>query len=184
MPRFTIVLFALLAGIPAQATEAGWALLGSGGQVVLLRTTNSPGGGEPAGFDIDDCASQRNLSERGRQNARQIGPLFLARSARIEIVLTSRYCRARDMADLAFGTTQSETFEALDLLSSDEQEAEEQLAATRERVAAHSGAGNLVMVTHGANIEALTGASVREGEAVIVSREDDELGVAARINFN
>jgi hypothetical protein len=66
------VLFALPA--PAPGSETLWSLLRSGGQVVLLRhALTTPGVGDPAGFRLDDCATQRNLSETGRRDARRIG---------------------------------------------------------------------------------------------------------------
>ena len=93
----------LLFAAEARATEAGWALLRDGEHVVLLRHAMAPGAADPANFDIEKCSTQRNLSERGKQQARKIGALFAARAAPTERVLTSRYCRTRETARLAFG---------------------------------------------------------------------------------
>ncbi|WP_309085862.1 histidine phosphatase family protein [Chelativorans sp.] len=180
MIRFATTLFLLLC-LPAAATEAGWALLREGGQVVLISHANAPGQGDPGNFDVENCATQRNLSDRGRQQARRIGALFLARAAPIEQVLTSRYCRAQETADLAF--REAEIFAALDYVEPGSQAAETQTQALRERIMAYSGAGNLVMITHPENIEALTGARPRDGEAVIVTRSAEGIAVAARIIF-
>jgi broad specificity phosphatase PhoE len=70
----------LLAG-PASvaASEALWDALKAGGQVVLLRhATTVPGFADPPGFSVEDCASQRNLSDQGRQEARRLGAAFRA----------------------------------------------------------------------------------------------------------
>ena len=91
--------------VEAGATEAGWALLRDGEHVVLLRHAMAPGAADPANFDIEKCSTQRNLSERGKQQARKIGALFAARAAPTERVLTSRYCRTMETARLAFGET-------------------------------------------------------------------------------
>lgn len=169
----------------AQATEAGWALLRNGGQVVLMRHANAPGTGEPARFDIEQCATQRNLSERGRQQARRIGALFAARAAPLDEVLTSRFCRARDTAVLAFGATAVEEFEALDYLSGEDDETRAaRLDQITERANDFTGSGNLVMMTHGEIIFELVGVNAREGEAVILSRTGETPGVAGRITFN
>ena len=69
MFRLLAVIALLLGVLPAQATEAGWALLRNGGQVVLMRHAIAPGNGDPANFDIENCGTQRNLSERGRLQA-------------------------------------------------------------------------------------------------------------------
>lgn len=178
-----LALFLLLfAMVPAHATEAGWALLRNGGHVVLLRHAGTTGTEEPANFDISDCTSQRNLSERGRQQARKIGALFAARAAPVEKVLSSRYCRCLDTARIAFGS-QPEPFQALDMPNSDPALKAEQLAAVLQRVREFSGANNMVMVTHLEDIQELTGISPREGEAVIVAPGEDRLRVLGRIVF-
>ncbi|WP_265517989.1 histidine phosphatase family protein [Nitratireductor luteus] len=183
MLRWLPLLLALLMA-PAQATEAGWALLRNGGQVVLLNHADAPGTGDPAGFEIGNCATQRNLSARGRQQAKRIGALFFARAAPVGQVLTSRYCRTRDTAEFAFGDSVLEDFEPLDQLSPDPEAAAAQIDATLERILGYTGSGNLVMVTHPSNIEALTGVRPRDGEAVILARGEDSVSAAARIAFN
>ena len=78
MLRIAIAVMLLIGALPAQATEAGWALLRNGGHVVLLRNAMTTGTVEPPNFDIEKCATQLNLSDRGRQQARKIGALFAA----------------------------------------------------------------------------------------------------------
>lgn len=184
MLRLAAALIFLVSATVAEATEAGWALLRDGGHVVLLRHAMVTGSGDPAGFDIDNCATQQKLSERGKQQARKIGALLAARAAPIDRVLSSRYCRALDTAVIAFEDNKVEKFEPLDLLSKDEAVAEKQNAAVRAEIGNFTGDGNLILVTHLENITALTGAGAREGEAVIVSLEGDALRVLARIIFN
>src|SRR5262245_23699831 len=110
MFRLAILVFATLLLSPAMATEAGWALLRDGGHVVLLRHAMTPGGasGDPANFDVNDCKTQRNLSERGREQADRMGVLMSVRSAPIERVLSSRYCRCLETAQYAFDDLKAE----------------------------------------------------------------------------
>jgi phosphohistidine phosphatase SixA len=182
MLRLAAALILLVSATMAQATEAGWALLRDGGHVVLLRHAMVTGSGDSAGFDIEKCATQQKLSERGKQQARKIGALFAARAAPIERVLSSRYCRALDTATTAFDKV--EAFEPLDLLSKDAAKAGAQNAAVLSEIENYTGDGNLIFVTHLENIKALTGAGAREGEAVIVGLDGDALRVLARIIFN
>lgn len=184
MPRLLLCFFLCLAALPASATEAGWALLRNGGQIVLLRHAAAPGTGDPASFDIGKCSTQRNLSDRGKQQAEKIGALIAARAGDPERVLTSRYCRARDTARIAFEDSPIEEDPALDPLPSDESAAKKADEKVLEELRAFSGSGNLVLVTHLENIRALTGVSPREGEAVIVQPTDNGLRVLARIIFN
>lgn len=182
MRRFLLAALAMLLIGPAGATEAGWALLRDGGHVVLLRHAMITGTTDPATFDIENCSTQRNLSERGKQQARKIGALFAARAAPTERVLSSRYCRALETARLAFGP--ADALEALDLTLPDAPEAAARNAAVMQEVGAFTGSGNMVLVTHLENIQALTGAGAREGEAVIVATDGDHLRVLGRIIFN
>ena len=186
MLRFIIIAAALLIGglVPAAATEAGWALLREGGQVVLLVNANAPGTTDPANFDIDNCRTQRNLSDRGRQQARRIGALFAARAEPVEAVYSSRYCRALETARLAFGERLVEPMDALDSTEHDAGGAEAAKAAVIATVRDYSGSGNLVLVTHAENVLALTGARAREGEAIIVAPREEGLSVIGRIVFN
>ncbi len=183
MIRTLVFVLAVLVLSPAAATEAGWVLLRTGGQVVLLRHAYAPGVGDPANFDIDNCATQRNLSDRGEHQARRIGALFAARAAPIDHIETSRFCRCRDTAAIAFRDEEVIDNDALDWFPDDE-ENETRLERIREEIRSYSGSRNLILVTQEEVIKALVGAGAREGEAVIVSRGADSLGVAGRIRFN
>ncbi len=182
MIRFVLALFLLAVPAVAHATDAGWALLRDGGHVVLLRHALVTGTTDPANFDIDSCATQVNLSARGKQQASKIGALFGARAAPIERVLSSRYCRCLDTARIAF-EAEPELFAPLDLLKSDPAEKAAQLDAVMKEIRGYSGSDNLVMVTHLENIQALTGVSPREGEAVVVEPQGDGLRVLGRVTF-
>jgi broad specificity phosphatase PhoE len=168
---------------PAAATEAGWALLREGGHVVLIRHALTSGTGDPPGVDIENCATQRTLSDRGKLQARKLGALFAARAAPVDRVLSSRYCRCLDTARFAFGEA-AEPEAALDPLPMDEAARKAQLEAMRALFSGFSGSGNMVLVTHGENIEALTGRAPREGEALIVRPDGEKVQVIGRIIVN
>ena len=182
MMRVIVAVLLLVLAAEARATEAGWALLRDGEHVILLRHAMAPGAADPTNFDIEKCSTQRNLSDRGKQQARKIGALFAARAAPTERVLASRYCRTKETARLAFGS--AEDFAPLDPPPADEKARKEQIDAILKEVRNYSGSGNLVLVTHLETIQALTGQPAREGEAVIVRPEDDGLRVLGRIIFN
>jgi len=174
----------LLPGFQAGATEAGWALLRGGGQVVLINEAYSLATGRHGADDIGNCATQQTLSERGRSQAGRMGALFYARSAPVDLVLTSRHCRTQETAAIAFRDSTIEIFEPLNEYVPDAEHDDEQIEATIERIMEFGGSGNLIMVTHPSNIKALTGSGARPGEAIILSRSGEKLGIAARITFN
>ncbi len=182
MLRLALMLLLVAAPVAAHATEAGWALLRGGGHVVLLRHAYANGTSDPADVDPENCASQRNLSERGKQQARKIGSLFAARAAPVEVVLSSRFCRCLETGRIAF-EAEPEPFPPLDPPGSDPRRTAEQMAAIIAKVRSYTGSDTVVMVTHLEDIQALTGISPREGEAVIVAPDGEKLRVLGRIVF-
>jgi len=77
------VLILAAAGPAVADDEALWTLLRAGGQVIMLRHAGTIGTfGDPPGFRLEDCSTQRNLTEAGREQARKIGEAFRARSAK------------------------------------------------------------------------------------------------------
>jgi len=90
---------------------AGMALVESlqqGGYTILLRhMSTAPFNPDAAVFDIDDCATQRNLSETGRQQARLLGESFRKLGIGVGEVLSSPYCRCMETGQLAFGRVTS-----------------------------------------------------------------------------
>src|SRR5687767_6493119 len=161
----------------AKADEAAaWAALRAGGHVALMRHTDAPGGtGDPPGFKLDDCATQRNLSDKGRADAAQIGMRLKAEGIAFEKILSSPWCRCMDTADLLdMGAVEpAPTFSNVVVLH-DQTEALTQGA--RALIGAWHGADTLLVVTHGANIRALTGISPATGEIVVVDTASAAIG--------
>ena len=91
-----------------------WAALREGGRVALVRHTDAPGGaGDPPGFRLADCSTQRNLSKQGRADAVTLGNRFRAEKIAVGKILTSRWCRCLDTARLMQlgATEQAATFD-------------------------------------------------------------------------
>ena len=76
-----------------------WDQLRRGGNVILIRHGSTlPGPGDPPGFRLDDCSTQRNLSDAGRDEARRIGERLKRERVPIGEVYTSPWCRCRETA--------------------------------------------------------------------------------------
>jgi broad specificity phosphatase PhoE len=165
-----LALTAALAWAPlALADEALWTLLKGGGQVVLIRhAVTTPGLGDPEGMKLDDCGTQRNLSEEGRAHARQLGEAFRRRGVAVGRLLSSPWCRCIDTAKLAFGKTPDLT-PALGNLFGRSAEAERQLAGLKPLAGEKPANGNTVMVSHGSTIYALAGVAPDTGEMVVLT---------------
>lgn len=169
-----VLLACASAGRAAEPADALWTALAQPGHVALMRHADAPGTGDPAGFKIGDCATQRNLGERGRNQARALGAEFRKRNIVVSQVLTSQWCRARETAELmALGQLVGEPA-ALNSFFGRPGEREAATAALRRRLAAlPADAATVVMVTHQVNITALTGVFPRSGEIVVLRRAAD-----------
>ena len=108
MRRMRFVIFTLLLGFCGTAEVAvaddaadAWKALRAGGHVALMRHADAPGGfGDPPGFRVEDCATQRNLSEKGRADAAKIGSRLKREGIAFEKILSSPWCRCIDTATL------------------------------------------------------------------------------------
>lgn len=170
---FALILVLIAFGYPAPEARADaaalWARLKQGGAIALIRHAEAPGGaGDPAGFKPDDCSTQRNLSETGRSQARQLGERFRANGVAAQKVLASEWCRTRETASLmALGPVEeAPTFNNAYVLHDRRQALTE---GARAFIAGWKGPGTLVIVTHGANILPLTGIQPGEAEIVVVA---------------
>jgi broad specificity phosphatase PhoE len=149
-------------------SEHLWALLERGGQVVLIRhAVTTPGAGDPPGMRLDDCSTQRNLTDEGRRHARQIGEAFRARRIVVDQVLASPWCRCVETARLAFGA--AAVWEPLSNLYGRSENQKRQVGEMQALVGGWRSRGNLVLVSHGSTISALTGVSLDTAEMVVVT---------------
>ena len=165
---------------PATAAPAdGWNAI-SDGAVVLFRHAHAPGVGDPDGFRIGDCATQRNLDQAGRDQARRIGQAFRDHGIVVGAVVSSQWCRARDTARLAFGVLPREVA-AFNSFFDTPARREAQTAAARRFLAGWSGPGVLVVTTHQVNITALTGITPAAGEGIVVRPQGANLRVLGRV---
>jgi phosphohistidine phosphatase SixA len=187
MCRIRFAILAILLGIGAAADTASadeaeaWAALRAGGHVALMRHTDAPGGGgDPPGFRVDDCATQRNLSARGREDAARIGARLKSEGIAVERIVSSPWCRCMDTATLLqLGPVAAEpTFGNVVVLSDQRQSL---TAGARAVIDQWNGSGILLVVTHGANIAALTGVSPASGEIVVVRKGSGGSDVVGRL---
>ncbi len=173
---FALLLFALAA--PAWAQPPGIEALREPGAVALLRHADAPGTGDPAGFALGDCATQRNLGDAGRAQARAIGARLRRAGVRAR-VFSSAWCRTRETADL-LGLGPVTLLPALNSFFQDSAAGPAQTEALRRFIADWTG-GPLILVTHQVNITALTGVYPRSGELVLLRRGPDGVRAEGRV---
>ena len=175
----TFFLFAFLNSYPVQAN---WEPAKNGNKIILIRHSKAPGVGDPPGFKINDCKTQRNLNKKGINQSKKIGKLFKENQIKISKVLSSQWCRCKDTAKYAFKNYKE--FSALNstFQSPYDKNAKKQLEELKYYIQKWKGNGsNLVLVTHYVIISALTGLTPRSGEIVII---DKNLNVLSTILTN
>jgi phosphohistidine phosphatase SixA len=163
----TLLAAALIVAPPAAADDSqqAWAALVKGGHVALVRHGNAPPGygGDPPGFKIDDCATQRNMDERGRAQARAVGEAFRQHAVRVDKILSSPWCRCLETARLmALGPVEN----ALAVAASDR--SPDRLVVLKQMVAGWRGPGTLVVVTHALTVQGLVGIMPGQAETVVI----------------
>jgi phosphohistidine phosphatase SixA len=174
--------FAVLWPFAAAPSEVeAWAALRTGA-VALIRHANAPGTGDPPGLRLGDCATQRNLDDRGRSQAARIGARFAEQGVAIGAALTSEWCRAVDTAALAF-PGRNRTEPAFNSFFDERSREPVQSAAARRIITDWRGPGALAVVTHQVNITALTGVVPSSGEAIVIRVDGERLSVIGRIRF-
>ncbi|MDO9298750.1 histidine phosphatase family protein [Bradyrhizobium sp.] len=174
MRRIGFAIFAILLGLctAANIARAGdaeaWSALRAGGHVALMRHADAPGGfGDPPGFKVEDCATQRNLSAKGRADALRIGARLRSEGVGLATILSSPWCRCIDTATLLqLGPVKTAPTFGNVVVLRDQREA--LTSGARAVIEQWTGSGNLLIVTHGANIQALTGIQPASGEIVVV----------------
>lgn len=183
--RLLLACLGLLLPIAAACAEtdeaALWAALRDGGHVALMRHAIAPGVGDPAGFRLDDCTTQRKLSAQGRAQARAIGERFRANGITTAAVFSSQWCRCIDTArELALGEVVA--FPGLNSFFADRGEEARHTAAVRALIGERARSPlPLVLVTHQVNITALTGVFPASGEIIVLRVDGDTPSVAGRI---
>lgn len=144
----------------------------AGGHVALIRHALAPGFGDPDNFSLDDCATQRNLSQAGRDQAARIGRKFQQAGIREADVYTSQWCRCRETAELlSLGTPRP--LPPLNSFFQNFDRKEQQTAALGQWLAEQPLEKPLILVTHQVNITAFSKVSPASGEIVLMRRNED-----------
>lgn len=138
----------------------------------IMRHALAPGTGDPANFELGDCATQRNLSETGRRQAAAIGKRFKHSELDSAEVFSSQWCRCLETGErLELGEVQE-----LPTLNSFFQRPnlkESQMRDLRKWLAKKDMQTPVILITHQVVITALTGVFPASGEVFLIKKEAD-----------
>ena len=150
--------------------------LKEGGNIIFIRHALAPGSGDPENFDLNDCNTQRNLSNQGIKQSERLGLFFLKNQIPIDVVLSSEWCRCKDTAKYAFENYK--TFSALNSFFSYkfQKNKNTQMSDLREYLKSWRSDKNLILVTHYVTILEIINKSSSSGEILITDSKLNLLG--------
>ena len=160
----------LLAAAPATAqSPIATGELNRPNVVVVLRHARAPGIGDPTPFQLNDCATQRNLDAAGRAQAKKLGEQWRASGFRPRQIFSSAWCRCQETARLIdLGPVRVQpllnSFVGADARARDAQV--QQLSRFIDQLDPHG--GPYLLVTHQVVIAALTGHGADSGGGVAI----------------
>lgn len=144
-------------------------LLRSGSHVLLMRHALAPGVGDPAGYTLERCDTQRVLNDQGKQQAVRIGNWLRAQGVEAASLYSSPWCRCKDTATLLnLGPVAIEP--SLASFFDDYKDAAKQNMQLQQFIANALRANKtkpLILVTHHVNIREYMGKDIGSGDMVL-----------------
>tara|TARA_Y200000002_G_scaffold150318_1_gene124271 strand:+ start:26 stop:583 length:558 start_codon:yes stop_codon:yes gene_type:complete len=170
--KFLLILFITInSPIKADSNQNLINELQKGGKLIFIRHAYAPGGGDPNNFEINDCNTQRNLSDSGREQANKIGSFFKINKILIDKVYSSEWCRCKETALIAFNDFEHKSFLNSFFSSKFAQNKESQIKKLKKFINNWDGKKNLVFVTHYVVISEILNYGSSSGEIVISDKD-------------
>ena len=153
-----------------------------GGKLIFIRHAYAPGSGDPNNFNLNDCSTQRNLSENGRKQAKYIGEFFETNKIKIDRVLSSEWCRCKETADIAFNNYSTISFLNSFYSSKYVKNKGKQVEELNNYVNKFKSDKNLIFVTHYVLISEILNYGPLSGEIVVSDKNFNIVGTV-EINY-
>ena len=175
--RFFIIIFiSLTTPIKADLYKNLINQLEDGGKLIFIRHAYAPGNGDPAGFNLNDCSTQRNLSDDGRKQAQRIGEFFTKNKIEIDKVLSSEWCRCKETAKIAFKNYSTNSFLNSFYSAKFYKNKDEQITAFNNYIKNFKSKKNLILVTHYVFISEVLNYGPSSGEIVVSDKNLNIIG--------
>ncbi len=179
---FIIIFISLTTPIKADLYKNLINQLEEGGKLIFIRHAYAPGNGDPDGFNLSDCSTQRNLSEEGRKQAQRIGEFFKKNKIEINKVLSSEWCRCKETAKIAFKNFSTNSFLNSFYSSKFSKNKSKQIIAFNDYIKNLESKKNLILVTHYVFISEVLNYSPLSGEMVVSDKKFNIIG-SVEIDF-
>ena len=181
--KFFIVIFISLASsVKADLNSDLFNQLKEGGKLIFIRHAYAPGSGDPDNFNLNDCSTQRNLSEEGKKQAEYIGKFFRDKKIKIDKVLSSEWCRCKETAKIAFINFSTNSFLNSFYSSKFAKNKDKKIDALNNYLLKFKSTKNLILVTHYVLISEVLNYGPSSGEIVVSDKNFNIIGTI-KINY-
>ncbi len=171
-----IIFISLTISIKAETNQKLIDNLEKGGKLIFIRHAYAPGSGDPENFNLNDCSTQRNLSQVGRIQARQIGNFIEKNKIPVDKVLSSEWCRCKETSSLAFQNFETKNFLNSFFSLKFSNNKDTQISELKKYISKWDSDKNLVLVTHYVMISEVLDYAPSSGEIVISDRDFKKIG--------
>ena len=179
---FLIIFISLTSSVKADLNKKLLNQLKDGGKLIFIRHAYAPGSGDPNNFNLNDCSTQRNLSEEGKKQAEYIGEFFSNNEISIDKVLSSEWCRCKETAQIAFKNFSTNSFLNSFYSSKFAKNKDKQINALYDYIKKLKNNKNLVFVTHYVLISEVLNYGPSSGEIVVSDKNFNIIG-SIEINY-
>ena len=181
--KFLLILFiSLTTSIKADSNKNLIKQLEDGDKLIFIRHAYAPGNGDPSNFNLNDCSTQRNLSEEGRKQAKKIGEFFKNNKFKVEKVFSSEWCRCKETAEIVFKDYSTKSFLNSFYSSKYAKNKTKQIKELNNFVRKFKNNQNLVFITHYVLISEVLNYAPSSGEIVVSDKNFNIIG-SIEINY-
>jgi len=177
-----IIFISLTTPIKADSNKNLINQLEEGGKLIFIRHAYAPGSGDPDNFNLNDCSTQRNLSNEGREQAKYIGEFFLKNKIKIDKVLSSEWCRCKETAKIAFKNFSTKSFLNSFYSSKYAKNKDKQVKELNNYINKLKIDKNLILITHYVLISEVLNYGPSSGEIVVSDKNFNIIGTV-EINY-
>ena len=179
MKYFILILSFILSIIFTSSTFSNDELISKlqfGGNIIFIRHAIAPGNGDPDNIDLNDCKTQRNLSESGIIQSKKIGEFFKKNNIPIDKVLSSEWCRCKIQLNMLLKILKHSM--PLNLFYDEKfnKFKKMQIKDLRKYIKEWNGNKNLILVTHYVVILEMLNKPVSSGEIVVSNKKYKIIG--------
>tara|TARA_Y100001958_G_scaffold122268_1_gene89543 strand:+ start:71 stop:628 length:558 start_codon:yes stop_codon:yes gene_type:complete len=173
---FIIISISLTTSIKADLNKKLIEKLDEGGKIIFIRHAYAPGSGDPDNFNLNDCSTQRNLSEEGREQAKLIGKFFRENHIKVDKILSSEWCRCKETAKIAFRNFSTNSFLNSFYNPLFAKNRNKQVKELNNYIETLKTNGNLILVTHYVLISEVLNYNPSSGEIVVSDKNFNVIG--------